>query len=82
MTRYFHLLETRNRFANGDLWHGRARGAAACVRGHGGGRNVGLWMMMAARGVDYTPMQTAGDMGFMYGGVPETEKVYKDTSNT
>jgi hypothetical protein len=27
---------------------GRARGAA-CVRGHGGGRNVRLWMMAAAR---------------------------------
>jgi len=38
MTRYFPLLETRNRFANGDLWRGRARCAAACVRGHGGGR--------------------------------------------
>jgi len=34
MTRYFHLLETHNRFANGDLWRGRARGAGAGVRGH------------------------------------------------
>jgi len=40
MTRYFSLLETRNRFANGDLWRGRVRGAAgACVCGHGGGRS-------------------------------------------
>jgi hypothetical protein len=23
MTRYFHLLETRNRFANDDFWRGR-----------------------------------------------------------
>ncbi|KAF5417075.1 MAG: hypothetical protein C5S48_01100 [Candidatus Methanogaster sp.] len=36
MTRYSHLLKTRNRFANGDLWRGRA-----CVRGYGGGRGAG-----------------------------------------
>jgi|GEM_PF-6440730 len=39
MTRYFRLLETRNRFANDDLWRGHARGAGACVCGHGGGRS-------------------------------------------
>jgi hypothetical protein len=39
MTRYSHLLETRNCFANDDLWRGHARvllvlacaGTAACV---------------------------------------------------
>ncbi|PXF59332.1 MAG: hypothetical protein C4B59_11785 [Candidatus Methanogaster sp.] len=41
MARYFHLLETRNRFANDDLWRGHARGAA-CVRGRGGTSRVAL----------------------------------------
>ena len=36
MTRYSHLLETRNRFAIGDFWRGRACGADACVRWCGG----------------------------------------------
>ncbi len=39
MMGYFPLLETRNRFAN-DAQRGRARGAAACLRRHGSGRET------------------------------------------
>ncbi|KAF5414166.1 MAG: hypothetical protein C5S49_07225 [Candidatus Methanogaster sp.] len=38
--------------------------------------------VLAGAGVDYTTIQTAVGVGFMYGCVPEIEKVYKDTSNT
>ena len=56
MARCFLLLETCNRFANDGLWHGRARGAGACMRGHGGGMTrlllaaAALVAMLAAAG--------------------------------
>ena len=57
MTRYFHLLETRNCFANDGLWRGHARGVAgACGRGRGlyddtdgGGCGVYVWLCAGDR---------------------------------
>ena len=58
MPRYFHLLETRNRFAN-DAQRGRARGAAACMRRHGGGRETWVVDDDGGAGVDYTTIPAA-----------------------